>query len=84
MPAKESHDVDPERKAFANNAITLIASQADPQQLTGCLGFEITRLYNDDSTRVLAAWVHSTGNRTPIGSPRIRASGRFRNSRGAT
>lgn len=56
-------------RAFANNAITLIGWQADPQQLAGCLGFEITRIYDDDSTRILAAWVPFEGQSNPDWQP---------------
>ncbi|MGF6851689.1 phospholipase D-like domain-containing protein [Paraburkholderia sp. CI3] len=42
--------------AYANNAVAYLAWTVDAA-IPDCLGFEITRIYEDGNKRVLAAWV---------------------------
>lgn len=51
-------------KAYANNAVAYVAWSAD-QVIADCLGFEITRIYDDGTERPLAAWVAFEGQSNP-------------------
>lgn len=43
-------------KAYANNQVAFIAWTVD-EAIPDCLGFELTRIYDDGTERILAAWV---------------------------
>lgn len=57
--------------AYANNSVAIIAWEAYPDHLSGCLGFEITRVYQDPAqgARILAAWVPFEGQSNPDWKP---------------
>src|SRR5450755_1923874 len=56
--------------AFSNGEIGYISWQLS-DMITGCLGFEITRIYPDTpaNNTVLAAWVAFTGQKNPDWKP---------------
>src|SRR5512140_3030767 len=46
--------------AYANNAVAFVAWVPNGM-IKDCLGFEVTRIYEDGTERVLAAWVPFEG-----------------------
>src|SRR6185369_10264229 len=55
-------------KAYANNLVTFIAWHVDAP-IPGCLGFELTRIYDDGTERIVAAWVPFKKQSNPNWTP---------------
>jgi phosphatidylserine/phosphatidylglycerophosphate/cardiolipin synthase-like enzyme len=51
-------------KAYANNEVAVVAWDV-AQAIDGCLGFELTRIYQNGDERPLAAWVPFEGQKNP-------------------
>lgn len=75
--------------AIANHEVAYLAWDIDTTAIPGCLGFHIVREYLDDNDQVteerpLASYVASRASAIPSGRRKTPASGRSRDSTGAT